>query len=254
VRLATLLALALLPLTAPAAAQEEVIADLSQNRVSITADFVGSEILVFGAVKREVPIVWNPLGVIVVVAGPSEPVVVRRKARVAGIWANTAAVEIDRAPSFYAVSTSGPLEDILLHVEDLRYRITPRRAIRSVGAPAEVLDSPDFTSALIRVREATGVYKVDEGAVSLSQQTLFSTSIQLPSNLVEGNYAVRIYLTRDRRVITTFHTEIFVQKVGLERFLYNLAHDQPFLYGLMALALAAGAGWGASAGFRMLRN
>jgi uncharacterized protein (TIGR02186 family) len=254
VRIAVLLALALLPLAAPAAAQEEVIADLSQNRVSITADFVGSEILVFGAVKREVPIVWNPLGVIVVVAGPSEPVVVRRKTRVAGIWVNTAAVEIDRAPSFYAVSTSGPLEDILLHVEDLRYRITPRRAIRSVGAPADVLDSPEFTSALIRVREAGGVYKVDEGAVSLSQQTLFSTSVQLPSNLVEGNYAVRIYLTRDRRVVTTFHTEIFVQKVGLERFLYTLAHEQPFLYGLMALALAVGAGWGASTAFRMLRT
>lgn len=244
----------LLALVAPAGAQEEVVADLSQNRVSITADFVGSEILVFGAIKREIPIQWSPLGVIVVVAGPSGPVVVRRKSRVAGIWANTSAVEIDRAPSFYAVSTSAPLDEILLHVEDLRYRITPRRAIRSVGAPAEVLDSPEYTSALIRIREANGVYKVDESVVHLAQQTLFSTSVQLPSNLVEGNYAVRIYLTRGRRVITTFHTEIFVQKVGLERFLYTLAHDQPMLYGLLALALAVGAGWGASTAFRMLRN
>jgi uncharacterized protein (TIGR02186 family) len=250
---AILLILATLAPTA-SAQEEEVVADLSQNRVSITADFVGSEILVFGAVKREVPIRWSPLGVIVTVAGPDERVVVRRKARVAGIWANTAAVEVDRAPSFYSVSTSAPLDDILLHIEDLRYRVTPRRAIRSVGAPAEVLDSTEFTSALIRVREASGVYRVDEGAVSLSQQTLFSTSVELPSNLLEGNYAVRILLTRDRRVINSYHTEIFVQKVGLERFLYSLAHDQPLLYGLMALVLAGGAGWGASTAFRMLRN
>lgn len=247
--------LALLALAFSAAhAQEEVVADLSQNRISITADFVGSEILVFGAVKREVPIQWNPLGVIVTIAGPSEPVVVRRKARVAGIWVNTSSVEIDRAPSFYAVSTSGPIDDILLHIEDLRYRITPRRAIRSVGAPDDVFDSPEFTSALIRIREADGAYKVDEGVVNLAQQTLFSTSVQLPANLTEGNYEVRIYLTRDRRVITTYRTEIFVQKVGLERFLYTLAHEQPFLYGMLAIGIAVAAGWGASAGFRMLRS
>ena len=253
-RLVSLL-LALVALAGAASSQEEeVVADLSQNRVSITADFVGSEILVFGAIKREVPIRWSPLGVIVTIAGPSERVAVRRKARIAGVWVNTAAVEIDRAPSFYAVSTSAPIEDILLHIEDLRYRITPRRAIRSVGAPEEVLDSPQFTSALIRIREENGIYQVDEGAVSLSQQTLFSTSVQLPSNLVEGTYAVRIFLTRKGEVINTYRTEIFVRKVGLERFLYTLAHEQPFLYGLLALALAAGAGWGASAGFRLLRS
>ena len=252
-RLAALL-LALAAFATAARSQEEIVADLSQNRVSITADFVGSEILVFGAIKREVPIQWSPLGVIVTIAGPSERVVVRRKARVGGIWMNTAGVEIDRAPSFYAVATSHPIEDILLQVEDLRYRITPRRAIRSVGAPTDVLDSPQFTSALIRIREDSGVYRMNESLISLSQQTLFSTSVELPANLVEGDYAVRIFLTRDGKVITTYRTQIFVRKVGLERFLYTLAHEQPFLYGLLALVLAGGAGWAASTAFRMLRT
>lgn len=252
-RLAALL-LAIHVLAAPARAEEEVVADLSQNRVSITADFVGSEILIFGAVKRETPIDLNPLGVIVTVEGPSQRVTVRRKARVAGIWANTAAVEIDRAPSFYAVATSDPIPEILLQIEDLRYAITPRRAIRSVGAPQDVLDSPEFTSALIRVRENAGLYQVREGVVQVAQQTLFSTSVALPANLVEGDYDVRIFLTRDRRVITSYETTIFVQKVGLERFLYTLAHEQPLIYGLGALAIAVAAGWGASAAFRLLRS
>ena len=246
--------LALCTLAAPATAQEEVVADLSQSRVSITADFVGSEILVFGAVKRETPIGPDRLGVIVTVQGPSQSVMVRRKSRIAGIWANTASLEIDRAPSFYAVATSDPIEEVLLQIEDLRYRITPRRAIRSVGAPADILDSPEFTAALIRVREEAGLYQVREGVVEIAEQTLFSTSVELPANLVEGNYDVRIFLTRDREVITSYRTEIFVQKVGLERFLYTLAHEQPFLYGLMALVLAVAAGWGASTAFRMLRS
>ncbi len=246
--------LVLLGAAATAQEREEVVADLSQNRVSITADFVGSEILIFGAVKRETPIDPSPLGVVVTVAGPPQTVMVRRKDRVAGIWVNTAAVEIDRAPSFYAVATSAPLEEMLLNIEDLRYKITPRRAIRSVGAPADILDSLAFTTALIRIRENEELYDVREGEVTINEETLFSTSVELPANLVEGNYAVRIFLTRSGRIVAGYDTEIFVQKVGLERFLYTLAHEQPLLYGALALVLAAGAGWGASAGFRLLRR
>ena len=104
------------------AAAETVVLGLSQNKVSITTNFDGSEILVFGAVKREKPIPeGSPLEVIVTVSGPSEPVNVRRKEKRFGIWVNTDAVEVDHAPSFYAVATSGPLHEVLSDVEDLRH-------------------------------------------------------------------------------------------------------------------------------------
>ncbi|MEM7491144.1 MAG: TIGR02186 family protein, partial [Pseudomonadota bacterium] len=38
-----------------------------------------------------------------------------------------------------------------------------------------------------------------------------------------------------------------------ERFIYNLAHDRPLIYGLLSLAIAIAAGWGASAVFRLVR-
>jgi uncharacterized protein (TIGR02186 family) len=96
---------------------EAIVSGLSQNRVSITANYDGSEILVYGAVKRETPIPEGKLEVIVTVEGPSAPVVVRRKDRVAGIWINDAAVNIDSAPSFYSVVTTGPIEKILSHTK-----------------------------------------------------------------------------------------------------------------------------------------
>lgn len=249
-----LLLIGLLLAALPTRAQEEVVADLSQHRVAITTDFDGSEILVFGAVKREAPIDPAPLGVIVTVEGPPQTLTVWRKSRIAGVWANTSAVEIDSAPSFYAVATSAPVEDILLQVEDLRHRITPRRAIRSVGAPDEVLDSPEFTAALVRIREGERLYQINESVVSLAQETLFSTAVDLPANLVEGDYTVRIFLTRNREIIASFDTEIFVQKEGLERFLYAMAHERPFYYGMMSLIIAGAAGWGASAAARALRR
>jgi len=235
-----------------AAAQEEVVLGLSQNRVQINARFDGSEILIFGAVKRETPIPDTPLEVIVTVAGPSTPVTVHRKDRVFGIWVNAESVEIDRAPSFYAVAASGPITDVLSHTEDLRHSVTVPRAVRSVGSEAR--DPVAFTVALIRIRRDEGIYATLPGAVEVDQQTLFDTSIALPANLIEGAYAVRVLLMRDKQVVSEFETAIEVHKVGLERWLYNLAQDHALLYGLLSLVIAVAAGWLASTVFRLLRG
>ncbi|WP_171100992.1 TIGR02186 family protein [Ruegeria sp. HKCCD7255] len=238
-----------------AAAQEEVVLGLSQDRVSITADFDGSEILIFGAVKREAPIPEGPpLEVVVTVAGPSEPVIVRRKERKFGIWVNADSIEVDSAPSFYAVATSAPFHDSLTNTEDLRYKISVERAIRSVGADMNVEGAQDFAAAVIRIRENEGLYSILEETVAVDEQTLFRTSIQMPADLTEGDYAARIFLTRGGKVVSTFETSIDVRKVGLERFLYNMSRQQPIWYGLMSLVIAIAAGWGASTVFRLLRE
>ena len=237
------------------AVDEQVVLGLSQDRVAITATFDGSEILIFGAVKRETPIPEGPpLEVIVAVAGPSGPVTVRRKERKLGIWVNTDSVLVDLAPSFYAVATSGPLGDILSSTDDLRYSISIERAIRSVGAAMHIEGAQDFTDAVIRIREDEGLYSIREDTVAVDEQTLFRTSIDMPADLTEGDYAARIFLTRGGQVISQFETTIDVRKVGLERFLYNLSREQPVWYGLMSLVIAIAAGWGASTAFRLLRE
>ena len=245
--------LALFLILAMPAKAEEIVLGLSRDEVAITATFEGSDILVFGAVKREAPIASDSnLGVIVTVAGPDRPVMVRRKDRRLGIWVNTDAVEVDAAPSFYAVATSAPMKEVLRDTEDLRHRITIPRAIRSVGTTVD--DSPAFTEALMRIRERSDLYQVLEGEVDLEQDTLFRTAITLPANLTEGDYEAHIFLTRDGTVIDEYITTIPVKKVGLERWLYNLAHEQALLYGLMSLAIAIASGWGASAAFSLLRR
>jgi uncharacterized protein (TIGR02186 family) len=239
----------------PAIAAEDVVLGLSRDRVAITTSFEGSEILIFGAVKRETQIPDGPpLEVVITVAGPSKPVVVRRKENRFGIWVNVDAVEVDSAPSFYAVATSGPLHDVLTYVEDLRHRVSIPRAIRSVGAPQDILDSESFTEALIRIRKRSDLYQLLERKVAVDEQTLFRTSIQLPAALVEGDYLTRIFLTRDGEVVSQYETTIDVDKVGMERWLFDLSRQQPLIYGLMALAIAIIAGWGASAVFSLLRN
>ena len=251
---ALLFALGLMAL--PAQAGEEIVSGLSQNRVAITANFDGSEILIYGAVKRDSP-APEDLGrmeVIVTVEGPSTPLVIRRKAKVAGIWLNRDSVTIDAAPSFYAVATTGNLDEILSGTEDLRYSITLPQVIRAVGISAEASHPQEFVDSLQRLRLQEDRYRIAERSVQFLEETLFRADVVLPANLTEGNYNVRIFLTRGGKVVDSSAAIIGVRKAGLERFLFRAAHDQPAAYGVAALVLAGLAGWIASFIFRFIRS
>lgn len=234
---------------------EEVVLGLSQDAIAITATFEGSRILVFGAVKRERPIpAGAPLDVVVTVTGPPQSVEMRRKARRYGIWVNVESVRLNRVPSFYAVASTGPVDEVLSATENLRHRVSLDHAIRTVGAASATGDVAAFTEALVRVRAREGLYQVQPGAVAVDQQTLFRTAVDLPAKLVEGNYRTRIFLVREGAVVDLYQTNIDVRKVGLERWLFNLAHEMPPVYGALALAIAVASGWLASAVFRLLRG
>lgn len=192
--------------------------------------------------------------VIVTVEGPSTPLVIRRKAKVAGIWLNRDSVNIDAAPSFYAVATTGNLDEILSGTEDLRYSITLPQVIRAVGISAEASQPQDFVDSLQRLRLQEDRYRISERSVQFLEETLFRADVVLPANLTEGNYNVRIFLTRGGKVVDSSAAIIGVRKAGLERFLFRAAHDQPAAYGIAALVLAGLAGWIASFIFRFIRS
>ena len=106
----------------------------------------------------------------------------------------------------------------------------------------------------MRIKADEGLYQILENSVDVEDSTLFHTRINLPSNITEGNYRTRIFLTRDGRVIDEFNTEIPVFKVGLERWLYSMSQNQAALYGLLSLLVAVIAGWAASAIFAAIRR
>lgn len=239
----------------PPEAPEQVVAGMSSDAVSITTSFDGSEILLYGAVKRETPIPSSSLlQVIATVEGPSRSVTIRKKERRFGIWVNAESVVVGAAPSFYAVATTAPLRLILNPDEDARFRISIPTAMRAFARPVNVENPVEFTEAMIDMRIKEGSYRLDDGAVTLVDDTLFRADFRLPANLVEGTYKTRIFLIREGRVIDSYSAPLEVRKVGLERWLYRLAFDQPLIYGLMSLLIAAVAGWGASAAFRALQR
>ncbi|MGQ0611277.1 MAG: TIGR02186 family protein [Paracoccaceae bacterium] len=238
-----------------ARAEETIVTGLSDNRVAITANYTGTEILIYGAIKRDAPAPSPaPIEVIITVEGPSVPLTIRRKAWVAGLWINRDTITVDASPSFYAVATTGAIGDILSSTDDLRYAITIGHAIEAIGSTSEAADADQFVAALQRIQQDDDRFRLDERSVFLTDQTLFRTDIRLPADLTEGNYKVRLFLTREGKVIDHQERILFVRKAGLEKFVYDLAHDQPLLYGLLSLLMAVAAGWAASAAAQRLRR
>lgn len=248
-RLVFLLLLLAWPLRA-----EQIVSGLSQSAVSINASFDGTAILIYGAAIRDAPPPsWPLMQVIITVEGPVQPIVVRHKERVAGIWINRGAMSVEGAPSFYAVMSTGRLEDILSPEEDKLHRVSIPMEIGTVRMKAGAGAASDYLAAFERIKEASGTYRLAPDSVLLLQQALFRTEVALPANLIEGEYQVRIFLTRGGKVVDIQDSQIEVSKAGVERFLFRLAHDQPLIYGLIALLIAGLAGWGASELFRRMR-
>ncbi|HET7408869.1 MAG TPA: TIGR02186 family protein, partial [Paracoccaceae bacterium] len=154
-------------------AAETVVASLSQHDVSLTTGFAGSEIFVYGAVRRTAPRPepTGELDIIITVTGPEAPVVVRRKERHFGIWTNGPPVQVDAAPSFYVVASSDGFRETITWTDDLRYRIGLDYVITLIDAPAWIENREAYRVAVARVREAEGLYSVLPNSVRIIENT-----------------------------------------------------------------------------------
>ena len=154
------LALLLLALAFPArlAGQETVVTGVSTDEIALNATFDGRELFVFGAVRREAPPPEDagPLDVVVTIKGPPRNVRVRHKERRLGIWMNTDSLSVRQAPSFYAVATTRPLDEILSETERLRWQIGMDQAVRKVAGHDTIEDTTVYTDALVRLKERAG--------------------------------------------------------------------------------------------------
>jgi len=248
---------ALVILGALPARADQLVTDLSEHKIAIRSNFTGTQILLFGAVEANTPGERAlDRDVIVVVTGPIRAMTVRRKERVAGIWINHDSLTFPRVPSYYAVASTRPLEvtagaDVLkreqIGIDNVDLG-SPRA--QSIDGADEFLppgEAQTFTAALIRNKKRERLYISDPGGVTFLGQTLFRATVDIPANVPVRLYTATVYLLRDGKVVDAIASPLYIDKSGLERFIYRLAHAQPLFYGLVAVLGAVFAGWLASA-------
>jgi uncharacterized protein (TIGR02186 family) len=232
-------------IASPAASAQEnpLITDLSSHLISITSSFTGTDLLLFGAVEERGD-------VIVVVRGPQQPVTVRRKDRVLGIWMNRESVGFANVPGYYTVAANRPLGEIASPGLLARLQIGTENLRLAATAPIDETDLVPYRDAVVRDKVRDGLYQENAGRVVFLGPKLFRVRVGFPAKVPVGTYQAEVYLVRDDQVISAQATPLFINKFGAERAIYDFAHQQPLAYGLAAVVVALAAGWLAATFFR----
>jgi uncharacterized protein (TIGR02186 family) len=236
-------------------ARESVEADVSARIVPVTSSFTGTEIVIFGAVdnSQQPSAESGYYDVLIVVEGVPSRTVAWRKSNVAGLWLNTQSVTFDNVPSYYAIATTRPLEEITteefraLHgigFQHLRFTL-------AIGQNQAVSNEEikEFRDAIVRIKKNEGLYIESPFNVGFIRRSLFRASIELPATVTVGPFITRVYLFREEQLLSQYSVRLTLEREGLERLLHTFAMGYPTLYGLTTVAIAMAAGLLASTVF-----
>ena len=228
-----------------ARADQPLLADLSDHLIAITTGFTGTSVVLFGATD-------GPGDVVIVVRGPERDMVVRHAHRIAGIWINTRQLTFAGVPSYYAVFSSRPLDDIVPESVQALHQIGLANLRLQPAAPTSLAaeDVADFRNALVEDERRAGIYDEAAGKVSFLGDRLFRATVDFPSNVPTGTYFIEVLLIRDKTVISGQTTPLVVSQIGIDADIGEFAHRRALLYGIVAVAAAAMAGYLATLPFR----
>ena len=244
---------ALLP--APPARAERLIVSVSNHRVTVTPNYSGEELVLFGSVEKDAntPASRTNYDLVVTVSGPRADMVTRRKERKFGIWINTDSRQFLKVPTYLALFSNRPFEAIATPEVQRRQQLGLNNVLltQRVGPDyADVVPNDPFRSAFVRLRSEHGLYREATSAVTFLTPTLFRTGIPLPGEVPIGTYDVEIKLFAEGALVTKTDTAFEIVKVGFEQFVATTAHQNGFVYGLVTAFMALMTGWMASIVFR----
>ena len=240
---------------APDAHAERLIASVSNHRVTITPDYSGEQLVLFGSIERDAdtPANRTSYDLVVTISGPRMTMVTRRKEKRLGIWINTDSREFLNVPAYLAVFANRPINTFASAEIQRRQQLGLNNIIltqRVAGDYADVVPGDPFRAAFIRLRTQHGLYREASNAVTFLTPTLFRVGIPLPSEVPTGTYDVEIKLFSNGALITRTETAFEIVKVGFEQFVAEAARRNGLLYGIVTALMALTTGWLASVIFR----
>lgn len=221
-----------------------LVPEVNQSRIEVRQGFTGANLLLYGAVI-------DPGGsqteteydIVVVLKGPTEPIRLREKERIAGIWMNAGSSDFRSAPSFFAVASSSPIEDIVDERTAAIYELGTDFIQLSPSGAIDPEVQTRFADGLVEMRQREGLFKQDPDGVRIKEQVLYQARIALPSNVTTGPYTAETFAIADGRVLASATAEIEVVKVGLEGRVVAAAERWSLFYGLGAIFLSLTMGW-----------
>ena len=248
------LALLAAPLLIGATEKPRLVPDVSQRRIEIAYSFSGAELLLFGAILYpggRAP--DRDADIAVVLKGPAEPIVVREKAKVAGIWVNHDSARFRSVPAFYALAASRPIERLVDKRTAAIYELGVGNIQLSPASAADPAVHRRFEAGLVDLKRRGGFFGDGANRVEITDGVLYRARISIPARVPVGRYTAETFLIRDGRVLAAAVRPIEIDKSGLERFVSTAARRWALAYGLAAVAISLLFGWAAGWLFGRLR-
>jgi uncharacterized protein (TIGR02186 family) len=222
-----------------------LVPEVSQSLIEVRQGFTGANLLLYGAVI-------DPAGtgggagdydIVVVLKGPTLPIRLREKERIAGVWMNAGASDFRSAPSFFAVASSRPVAEIVDERTAAIFELGTDFIQLSPSGQIEPEEQARFARGLVELRRRQGLYQENPQGVRISEKVLYQARINLPSTVTTGRYTAETFAIARGRVVASATARIEVVKAGLEGQVVAAAQRWSFLYGLGAIALSLGMGW-----------
>ena len=232
-------------------AKPRLVPDVSQDDIRIVYSFTGAELLLFGAILYpggRIP--RNPPDIVVVLKGPVQPIVVREKQKVAGIWMNVADARFRSAPSFYAVASSRPIAELVDERTASIYELGLQNLALSPGGGALPEEARRFEAGLIDLKRRSGLFVEEPRGVEISEGVLYRARLNVPARVPVGEYTAETFLIQEGRVLAGAVKDVRIGKAGFERFVANAAERWSLPYGVVAVLLSLAMGWAAARLFR----
>ncbi|HUG62113.1 MAG TPA: TIGR02186 family protein [Methylomirabilota bacterium] len=231
---------------------EQLVTALSHDRVSISSNFTGTQVVVFGTIERDAQTVARAGGydIVVTLAGPMTTLVTRRKERTFGIWINADSEVIGQVPSFLSIHTTGPISDIASDTARARLGLGLDMLPINVEPTAKPPVRTSFENAFLRLMLDENRYSQIVGGVEVMGANLFRATITLPATISVGEYTAKVQLFRGGALLSTTTETLRIGKIGFEQYVSEVAKTHGFLYGLATVAIACLTGWVAGVVFR----
>lgn len=248
------LLLMLLPVAASAQNVPKLVPDVSQRQINIQSGFTGAEMLLFGAIiypRGVAP--EGQIDVAVVLRGPTRPITLREKQKIAGIWINADSSDFRSVPAYYAIASSRPLDKIVDSKTAAIYELGLDKLQLSPSGEVDAKEQRRFVNGLVDLNRRNGLFRQNSGTVEITDQVLYRARLNIPSSVPVGTYTAETLLIRNGRVIVADdNVEVRIRKTGFEQLVSILAQDYSLFYGAMAVLVSLLLGWLAGLIFQRL--
>ena len=227
---------------------EETYFDLSDQEIEIQTNFNGKEVIIFGLTEPQ-------FDTIITIKGPKKDTKVSKKERLFGFWFNTKKIIYKELPSIFFIATSNPINEILNDVTITKKALFFEQMIINLVTQRNFNFTKQnklevWNKNIIEIKKELNLYK--EYELKIIDNKLFQTKVFFPSNTIPGSYNVDIYQIKNKIILSEKNKKIMIKKAGIGNKIFQFAHNQPAVYGILCIVFAVFAGLMGATIFRRL--